>query len=149
MTISPTHIFPDAVQNKLKEQAQCPKGQIGAKHRNLLTGRLFDEPGNRYTPVYTSHKNKQKYRYYLNKELSKDKSHPRFKRARFPAHEIEKVVEGALENSGLFKPLIDEVNQRFGLIEGVGIYDKHRGCFISDQQFRQLYSNRHVELSGG
>jgi primase-polymerase (primpol)-like protein len=71
------------------------------------------------------------------------------KRRTMVNHTIPKVVESALENSGLFKPLIDEVNERFGLIEGVGIYDKSRGCFVSDQQFRQLYSNRHVELSGG
>lgn len=102
----------DDVQNKLKEQAQCPKGQIGVKHRNLLTGRLFDEHGNRYTPVYTNHKNKQKYRYYLNKELSKDKSHPRFKRARFPAHEIEKVVEDTLRNN-LCKLILDKDNSCF------------------------------------
>ena len=102
----------DAVQNKFKEQAQCPKGQIGTKHRNLLTRRLFDEHGNRYTPVYTNHKNKQKYRYYLNKELSKDKSHPRFKRARFPAHEIEKVVEGALRNH-LHDFVLDKDNSCF------------------------------------
>ena len=42
--------------------------------------------------------------------------------------------------------LIDEVNMRFALIEGVGIYDKSLGSFVTEQQFRRLYSNRHVEI---
>lgn len=86
----------DAVQKKIKEQAKCPKGLLGTKHRNLLTSRLFDESGDKYSPVYTNHKNKQRYRYYLNKELALDKTHPRYSRARFPAHEIEKIVEKEL-----------------------------------------------------
>lgn len=86
----------DAVQTKLKEQAAHPRGIEKERHRNLLTGRLFDERSNPYTPVFTNHRNGKRYRYYLNKALAEDKSHPDFLRARFPAHEIEKAVEQAV-----------------------------------------------------
>lgn len=83
----------DAVQTKLKQQAQCPKGVVSARHPNVLTGRLFDERGNPYTPVFTNHRSGKRYRYYTNKALTDDKVHPDYLRARFPAHEIETTVE--------------------------------------------------------
>jgi len=89
----------NAVQLKLKENAQCPKGVKETCHRNMLTGRLFDERGNPYSPVFTNHRSGKRYRYYTNKALAEDKAHPDYLRARFPAHEIEKVIEGAVRKT--------------------------------------------------
>lgn len=88
----------DAVQEKLKEQASCPEGVLRTQNRNLLAGRLFDERGAPYSPVFTNKKNKKQYRYYSNKALTEDKNHPDFSRARFPAYEIERVIEGTIRS---------------------------------------------------
>lgn len=86
----------DAVQEKLQNQQADARGGTKARHKNLLTGLIFDENGNPYTPVFTSKKGGKRYRYYCNQVLSQDKKHPDFLRARFPAHEIEAVVEQAV-----------------------------------------------------
>lgn len=46
-------------------------------------------------------------------------------------------------------PEIDEVNKRFALIEGLGIYDKTQAAFTSTEQFRLLYQNRLVNIGTG
>ena len=44
------------------------------------------------------------------------------------------------------KSEIDEVNDRFGLIEGQGIYDRRNGCYIKQDQFSLLYKNRVISI---
>lgn len=85
----------DAVQEKLNEQAPYSRGQTNTRHSNLLTGKIFDEDGAQYTPVFTKKKGKQ-YRYYLNKSLEDYKNHPKGLIARLPAHEIEATVEAVI-----------------------------------------------------
>jgi DNA invertase Pin-like site-specific DNA recombinase len=87
----------DAVQDKLRNQAPHERGLQKQAHRNLLTGLIFDEYGNPYTPVFTNKKNK-KYRYYLNQALAEDKAHPNKARSRLPAHEIETLIERAVRS---------------------------------------------------
>jgi len=82
----------NAVQNKLKEQSPIERGHKMQRHKNLLTGLMYDEKGNLYTPVFTNKKNK-KYRYYLNHELTEQRGHPNQVISRLPAHEIETLVE--------------------------------------------------------
>lgn len=86
----------DAVQAKLKEQAGCAKGGLRTRNRNLLAGRLFDEHGNPYSPVFTNKPEGKRYRYYVNQHLVENKAHPDYLRARFPAHEIERTIENAV-----------------------------------------------------
>lgn len=85
----------DKVQRKLNDQAPHQRGLEKQKHNNMLTGLISDEHGNPYTPVFTNKKDK-KYRYYCNQALAEDKTHPNYQRVRFPAHEIEGVVEHAV-----------------------------------------------------
>ncbi|MGN7503713.1 MAG: recombinase family protein [Alphaproteobacteria bacterium] len=85
----------DNVQDKLQGKAAFGRGLELQNHRNLLTGIIFDQYGQPYTPVFTNKKGR-KYRYYCNKELARDKQHPDHLRARFPAHEIEATVESAV-----------------------------------------------------
>jgi hypothetical protein len=89
--IAPLELW-DAVQGRLLNQAPHERGLEKQTHKNLLTGLIFDEYGNPYTPVFTNKKNK-KYRYYCNPVLAKDTLHPDKARSRFPAHEIETMVE--------------------------------------------------------
>ena len=94
--IVPQNIW-DAVQAKLKEQAPYSRGQTNTRHSNLLMGKIFDEDGAPYTPVFTKKKGKQ-YRYYLNNSLVDYKDHPKGLIARLPAHEIELTVEAVIRN---------------------------------------------------
>ncbi|MBE2190544.1 MAG: recombinase family protein [Alphaproteobacteria bacterium] len=87
----------DAVQDKLNNQSPQPRGEKKQAHQNLLTGLIFDEFKNPYTPVFTN-KNNKKYLYYLNEKLRLDKAHPNKLRARLPAHEIEKTIETAVRD---------------------------------------------------
>ena len=87
----------NAVQRKLSNQAPHARGLKKQKHRNMLTGLIFDENGNPYTPVFTNKKGK-KYRYYCNQALAENRTHPNYQRARFPAYEIEAVVEKAVRD---------------------------------------------------
>ncbi len=54
--------------------------------------------------------------------------------------------DGWVDHSVVTSPQIKEVNERFGLIEGIGIYDKQRGVFIKQEQFKQLYSNCLIDI---
>lgn len=87
----------DAVQNKLRNKATFNRGEELQRHNNMLTGLIFDEHGRSYTPVFTTKKDR-KYRYYCNQELARDKQHPDHLRARFPAHEIESLIESVLRD---------------------------------------------------
>ncbi len=88
----------DAVQERLSSQSPQPRGKKKQVHKNLLTGLIFDEYKNPYTPVFTN-KNNKKYLYYLNDKLREDKTHPNKLRSRLPANEIEKVVEAAIRKN--------------------------------------------------
>lgn len=85
----------NAVQAKLTDQAPIPRGHQMQKHKNLLTGLIFDEANNPYSPVFTNKKNK-KYRYYFNQTLADEPDHPNKLIARLPAHEIETLVEKSI-----------------------------------------------------
>ena len=86
------------VQEKLSSQSAQPRGKKKQAHKNLLTGLIFDEFKNPYTPVFTN-KNNKKYLYYLNEKLREDKTHPNKLRARLPANEIEKLIETAIRKN--------------------------------------------------
>ena len=53
---------------------------------------------------------------------------------------------GWVDRDIVTSPQIGEVNERFSLIEGIGIYDKQRGVFIKQEQFKQLYSNCLIDI---
>ena len=95
----------NAVQNKLQNKAAFDRGKELKRHQNLLAGLIFDEYNQPYSPVFTNKKDR-KYRYYCNQELALNKTHPDHLRARFPAHEIETVVEEAVR--GQIKKLSGE-----------------------------------------
>jgi hypothetical protein len=56
------------------------------------------------------------------------------------------MLNGHVDPSIVASPQINEVNKLFCLIEGVGIFDKYHGRFIQQEQFKQLYSNRLIDI---
>ncbi len=81
----------DKVQLRLKQGSVKPPGHDYTRVDKLLTGKLFDCDGNRYTPS-TTNKGDRKYRYYVSQNLLQPRNHPNNVIARIPAVQIEKVI---------------------------------------------------------
>ena len=63
------------------------------------------------------------------------------------AYAIPKAVRKALEESKPnIPPEIAEVNKRFAVIEGAGIYDRQNSKFFSKEQFQLFYQNQFINL---
>lgn len=84
-----------AVQEKLQRNASIHIGHKISKEINLLKGLLFDVHGTPYSPSYTT-KGKKQYRYYISQNLIQMRNHPDGLTGRFPAHEIESVIESSI-----------------------------------------------------
>ena len=86
----------EAVQAKLTEQVNNHKA-TRMKSEALLTGRIFDDRGNRMTP---SHVRKRgiKYRYYLSSALLQGRPERAGGVSRVPAAEIESMVAGSVRD---------------------------------------------------
>jgi site-specific DNA recombinase len=80
----------DAVQAKLTEQINNHKA-IRTNSAALLTGRIFDDRGNRMTPSH-ARKGGMKYRYYLSSALLHGAANRAGSVSRVPAVEIEALV---------------------------------------------------------
>jgi len=86
----------DAVQTKLDQQRVShnkARYQSGA----LLTGRIFDECGNRMTPTYAV-KNGVRYRYYISAPLVQGQPENAAPINRVPAAPIEKLIMAAVRD---------------------------------------------------
>src|SRR6478672_9560502 len=84
----------EAVQTKLDQQ-RTNHAKIRQQSQSLLTGRIFDERGNRMTPSYAV-KNAIRYRYYISAVLIQGQPDKAAKPNRVPAAEIEKLILSAL-----------------------------------------------------
>ena len=151
----------DAVQDKLQGKAPFDRGEELQRHQNMLTGLIFDEYGQPYTPVFTNKKDR-KYRYYCNQELARDKHHPDHLRARFPAHEIESVVEQAVraeierlsgeEDGAVLKHLLKhhDALPAYDLIrtcvKRVTVYFDHLAIIFKPNGFKKLV-DKHLRVS--
>src|SRR5262249_5972664 len=86
----------DAVQTRLDQQRinhNRARHQSGA----LLTGRIFDERGNRMTPTYAVKKG-VRYRYYISAPLVQGQPQNAAPINRVPAASIEKLIIAAVRN---------------------------------------------------
>jgi hypothetical protein len=96
----------DAVQAKLDEQNNSHK-TTRMKSEALLTGRIFDDRGNRMSPSH-ARKNGIKYRYYLSSVLLDGRPKNAGSISRVPAIEIEAlVVKAVREHLKLEEPKDD------------------------------------------
>ena len=84
----------EAVQTKLDQQ-RTNHAKIRQQSQSLLTGRIFDERGNRMTPSYAV-KNAVRYRYYISAVLIQGQPDKAAKLNRVPATEIEKLILSAI-----------------------------------------------------
>jgi len=80
----------DAVQARLNEQVTSHKAKW-MKSEALLTGRIFDDRGNRMTPSHAGGRNAQ-YRYYLSSALLQGMAERAGSVRRVPAIDIEALV---------------------------------------------------------
>src|SRR5215212_9082230 len=88
-----TQVF-EAVQARLA--AQAVERQVRLRESSaILTGRIFDDRGNRMTPT---HSNKQgvRYRYYVSHAVLQKRREDAGSMVRVPAPEIEQIVTAAL-----------------------------------------------------
>jgi hypothetical protein len=69
------------------------------------------------------------------------------KERQITTYAIPKAIQSALEESKPKIPAeIAEVNKRFAVIEGMGIYDRQNSKFISKEQFQLFYQNQFIKL---
>jgi DNA invertase Pin-like site-specific DNA recombinase len=105
-----THILDrdlfEAVQQKLAAQR---KGQsaIRASEMALLTGRIFDDGGNRMSPTH-SRKGVARHRYYVSSALIQGRPHAAGSIARVPASNVETtVIDAVRRHIGQDAPIDD------------------------------------------
>ncbi|MDD3021217.1 MAG: recombinase family protein [Alphaproteobacteria bacterium] len=79
-------------QELLRDNSAIIKGKKQCREINLLKGLLFGEDKVPYSPGY-SFNGKRQYRYYISQNVIQQKPHPDHLPRRFPAHEIENLVE--------------------------------------------------------
>jgi site-specific DNA recombinase len=84
----------DAVQNKLAANANARTLKLKGS-ASILTGRIYDDRGNRMTPTHTNKKG-ARYRYYVTHAILQKRNEEAGNVTRVPAHEIEVLVIGAL-----------------------------------------------------
>src|SRR6266478_4121087 len=86
----------DAVQGKLAAQAVARRCRLRGSPA-LLTGRIFDDGGNRMSPTHAN-KGGARYRYYVSQAVLQKKPHAPGSVSRVPAAELEALVLAALRN---------------------------------------------------
>jgi site-specific DNA recombinase len=86
----------EAVQVKLAAQAVARRSRLRSSPA-LLSGRLFDERGNRMSPTHTN-KGGARYRYYASQAVLQRKPQATGSIGRVPAGEIEALVLARLRN---------------------------------------------------
>jgi site-specific DNA recombinase len=85
----------EAVQEKLASQSRARR-PTRINNGSLLTGRIFDDRGNRMTPS-SAKKGSARYRYYISAPLIQGRREAAGKVSRLPAPDIEAAVLSALK----------------------------------------------------
>jgi len=81
----------DGVQRLLETGAAKTRGSKQKASRSPLTGKLFDETGDRLTPSHTK-KNGKRLRYYISRRLVTERSRKHPDAWRLPAEEVEYLL---------------------------------------------------------
>lgn len=101
----------ERVQTKLQAASARKRGQDreGYRKRAPLTGKLYDETGDRLTPTHTIKKNthgERIIRYYVSNRLIKAKDPSAW---RLPANTIESAITDAIQNAlGTYEPILSD-----------------------------------------
>jgi site-specific DNA recombinase len=156
--IVPPELWSD-VQAKLASNNQAHRDGATTRNPSLLTGKLFDEQGNRFTPTHAV-KNGRRYRYYVSQAVIRTLSETPAGRTRLPAHDIEQVVirriKGLLRTpSELNKalgskrydsshPLIAAAKNKVKLLEGDAVAE--RNAFLRSVIFKAILANNDLKI---
>ncbi len=81
----------DRVHLQFKANVQAERRRPRATSTSLLTGLLYDEAGNRFTPSHAT-KRGRRYRYYVSQALTQSRSTDPRGPVRLPAEEVEELV---------------------------------------------------------
>ena len=81
----------DRVQVQFKANVQAERKRPRVTSISLLTGLLYDEVGNRFTPSHATKKGRR-YRYYVSQALIQRRSKKPTGQGRLPADEVEELV---------------------------------------------------------
>ena len=92
----------EAVQARL-EQQRTNQTKIRHSSESPLTGRIFDDRGNRMTPTYAT-KNGVRYRYYVSSVLFQGRQSEAGRLKRIPAAEIETQIANAIRKRLQIEP---------------------------------------------
>ncbi|MET2829328.1 recombinase family protein [Mesorhizobium shangrilense] len=104
----------DKVQELLAEQSPRRRGSSSnAPDVHLLTGIVFDETGDRLSPVHASNHGKR-YRYYVSARLKN--SNNKNDGWRIPSHELEAIVEHQLRQLLLDRSRLADWVQRYASV---------------------------------
>jgi site-specific DNA recombinase len=105
----------EEVQGKLAAQAVARRSRLRGSPA-LLTGRLFDDRGNRMSPTHTN-KGGARYRYYVSQAVLQGKRQPAGLVGRVPAAEVEGLVIMALRNHLNPRGAGEQLPDNFELLE--------------------------------
>lgn len=107
----------DRVQAGLKNNAPKRRRSINIASNSLLTGMIYDESGDRLTPVHSKKPNGRRYRYYISARLSKGEKDDGTA-LRLPAKQIEGHVISRLTD------LLSNTGQMMGMTEDTQLTPK-------------------------
>jgi site-specific DNA recombinase len=85
----------DCVQVQFKTNLQAERKRPRATSTSFLTGLLYDEVGNRFTPSHATKKGRR-YRYYVSQALTQGRLKDTTAQGRLPAEEVEELVMAQL-----------------------------------------------------
>jgi len=127
----------EAVQTKLTEQTNNHKATRTTSEA-LLTGRIFDDRGNRMTPSH-ARKAGMKYRYYLSSALLHGAANRAGSVSRVPAAEIEALVISTLREHLDPLPAIDDRALINDFVERVDIQQERLVIQLADASGKESH----------
>ncbi|HEY6375651.1 MAG TPA: recombinase family protein [Edaphobacter sp.] len=127
----------DSVQAQFKANLQAERKRPRATSTSLLTGLLYDDAGNRFTPSHATKKGRR-YRYYVSQTLVKGKSKSHAGPGRIPAEQIEELVLSQLATLLQSAPRILDLLQphSLGMTETENIARVAREYLASQEKVR-------------
>ena len=120
------------MQAKLDEQANNHK-ETRTRSEALLTGRIFDDAGNRMSPTH-ARKAGVKYRYYLSSALLNGTAERAGSVARVPAAEVEAVVVKSVREHVRSQRAIDDRTLIETHVVRVEVHTDHLTIKLAEQK---------------
>ena len=132
----------ERVQTRLRANDNAHKNRSRAAMPSLLVGRIFDDHGNRFTPVHAV-KNGKRYRYYVSQAAIKNPGSCHRGPARIPAGEIEGLVCSRLRAFlGSSREVVDSLH-----LQSNDVAATHAALAVARQWSEQLGSAASTETS--